>query len=72
MRRVLHAHRSADLAGLVNPFQNALESHLQGASNLTDRLAGMIALKDFRPFDIPESGYHWIGEVDRDDASLHR
>src|ERR1700745_2008553 len=56
MRRVLHAHLCADLEGFVNPFQHALARHLQGASDLADGLAGMVAPQDLRALDITESG----------------
>ncbi len=56
MRGVLDTHLGAHLEGLVNPFQNALPGHLQGACDLADSLARIIAPQDLRSLDIAESG----------------
>jgi hypothetical protein len=55
MRCVHQARPGADLEGLVNPFQNALTRHLQGACDLADSFASMITPQDLRSLDIAES-----------------
>ena len=58
MWSVLYADVSADLKGLIDPFQHALACHIQGARDLAYGLADRIEPQNLCPLDVAErSGF---------------
>jgi hypothetical protein len=51
MMGILQSGLRSDRQGALDPLGDALASHMQGARNLSDGLAGVTAREDLRPLD---------------------